>query len=131
MATPYGDAPKVVFFMRKTTRERRRASDQSQRQRFRHQQYAPPSTLPPSCISVFTAGDGDTRKKNPPPAGYGIAAVTSGGAAVYDMCGQVLAGAAPFQKVKTTTSNLGALVAFAEACEWAWGSTRGRAAAPW
>ena len=62
----------------------------------------------------------------PPPAGYGLKAVTGGtgpehdgGRALYEECGQINARSSEHPHVLTTTSNLAELVAFTRAVDWA------------
>ena len=116
---------RLVLFMRDTTRSRWRRHATSARE-FRNQQHAPPDPPPADMIEIYTAGDGDARKKGqpPPPAGYG-AVVVSDGQPVFEMAGQIIAGRTP--NVRTTTENLATLVAFTRAMQWAVQHGMGRA----
>ena len=88
------------------------------RSSFKYQQHAPPSRLPPDTVSYYTNGDGDARKKGepPPPAGYGVMALTggvgrdhAGGHHILSLGGQIVAGGST-PRVRTTTINLGHLM---------------------
>ena len=125
---------RVTLFMRDAAPERwrQRAADGLS---FKYQQHAPPSRLPPDTVSYYTNGDGDARKKGepPPPAGYGVMALTggvghdhAGGHHILSLGGQIVAGSTA--RVRTTTINLGHLMAFIRTLEWALTDpeTRGR-----
>ena len=67
----------------------------------------------------------------PPPAGYGLKAVTGGvgpehvgGHEVYEECGQINARSGEHPHVLTTTSNLAELVAFTRAVDWGLGARK-------
>ena len=105
--------------------------------RFRHQQYAPPAFFEAGrVLALYTAGDGDARKRGQPapPAGSGIVAVRYGrtgrgadGQRLYSIAScvsvdRVTCGVRP----KTVTDNLAHLAAFACACEWALVDPRAR-----
>ena len=114
-----GGEPSLTLLMRRGTRSKwHRPAPEGQPRSFRTQQYAPPAALPHETIVVHTAGDGDARRKDspPPPAGYGFVAVLNG-APMYTVAGPIVVGVWP--SIRTTTENLGALVAFTQACEWA------------
>ena len=94
----------------------------------RAQQNAPPDPLPDGTISIYTDGSAIPRKLGhpPPPAGYGLKAVTGGagpehadGRELYEECGQINARSSEHPHVLTTTSNLAELVAFTRAVDWA------------
>ena len=87
----------------------------------RAQQNAPPNPLPHDTVSIYTDGSAIPRKlgQPPPPAGYGLKAVTGGagpehvgGRELYEECGQINARSSEHPHVLTTTSNLAELVAF-------------------
>ena len=116
---------RVTLFMRDAARERWRQRAAS-RAGFRYQQHAPPARLPSTTVSYYTCGYGEARKKGQPdpPAGFGVVAVTGGcghdhvgGQRIAALGGPIVAGVYPH--VRTTTSNLGHLVAFIRALEWA------------
>ena len=94
----------------------------------RAQQNAPPDPLPHDTVSIYTDGSAIPRKLGhpPPPAGYGLKAITGGtgpehdgGRELYEECGQINARSSEHPHVLTTTSNLAELVAFTRAVDWA------------
>ena len=125
---------RVTLFMSDAARERWRSRAERGRS-FKYQQHAPPAHLPPGTVSYYTSGHGEARKKNmpPPPCGFGVVGVTggvghdhAGGWQTVTLGGQVAVGVTP--RVRTTTENLGHLMAFIQALEWALidPDTRGR-----
>ena len=105
--------------------------------RFRHQQYAPPASFEAGrVLALYTAGDGDARKRDQPapPAGSGFVAVRYGrtgrgddGQRLYSWATCVSVGAVTCGvRPKTVTDNLAHLAAFACACEWALADPRVR-----
>lgn len=113
---------KIVVFMNAASRLRWLSGTR------RTQQNAPPDPLPHDTISIYTDGSAVPRKLGhpPPPAGYGLKAVTGGvgpehvgGHEVYEECGQINARSGEHPHVLTTTSNLAELVAFTRAVDWA------------
>jgi hypothetical protein len=114
----------VLLLMRAETRARWRRQAPSARI-FRSQQHAPPTPAPANMAQIFTHGAGLPRQKNkpPPPAGFGVA-VYDNGQLVTSISGQIIARVTPH--VRTTTENLGHLVAFARAVEFAAANFRDR-----
>ena len=112
----------LVLIVRKEVRERWRRA-QSGAGRYRNQQHAPPSQVPPLTTSIFSDGSAIPRK-----IGHRVVAVQgaslettehSQGAAVFEMCGRVIPGGVANATVRTTTNNFAELVAFIQGLTWA------------